>query len=320
MIEDQTTYGWPEFAIELIDALANMEDAEDPDVAGDHLLIELNASKTSERDGRGAPYVHFAATDDSATLQAEISGNAHLTEGWQMTNDQLTFLRDLGWVGHDDEAPNWFMEVPLGDHHHLVAMVVVILRDCFGISSPQLMTYRAFGPTLDSGVTLSLEPTGNIPTEEDERLPALDAHIAECLSDGSSIPVTDHDVLHLVVHRTLCAILGTDIVVDDDGDFEIPGMGQPTWVVVRKDRPTVQILTNLVLGIHSRRATAVEIGILNRDNPVLRWTLHDRTVVLSGSIHGEPFTPRHLDQLIGEFVGALGTRHDLGLRTGGRVA
>ena len=54
--------------------------------------------------------------------------------------------------------------------------------------------------------------------------------------------------------------------------------------------------------VHSRRATAVEIGLLNRDNPWVRWTLHDRTVWQTIVLPGLPFVPSHLDAMLDVFL------------------
>lgn len=59
---------------------------------------------------------------------------------------------------------------------------------------------------------------------------------------------------------------GADPTVDDDGDFVLHHLGQPVWVRVRTDQAAVEIMARVAHDVHSRRATAVEIGLLNRDN------------------------------------------------------
>ena len=74
-------------------------------------------------------------------------------------------------------------------------------------------------------------------------------------------------------------------------------------------------------GVHSRRATAVELGLLNRDNLWVNWTLRDRTVWQTLVLPGFPFVPTHLDAMLDLFLEAMTeTRDDLAYRVGAKVA
>ncbi len=109
--------------------------------------------------------------------------------------------------------------------------------------------------------------------------------------------------------------------IDDDGDFVLHHLGQPVWVRVRDDQPAVEIMARVAHDVHSRRATAVEIGLLNRDNLWVRWTLHDRTVWQTLVLPGVPFVPSHLDAMLDLFLETMtSTRDDLAYRTGAKVA
>ena len=109
--------------------------------------------------------------------------------------------------------------------------------------------------------------------------------------------------------------------IDDDGDFVLHHLGQPVWVRVRADQPAVEIMARVAHDVHSRRATAVEIGLLNRDNLWVRWTLRDRTVWQTLVLPGSPFVPSHLDAMLDLFLEAMtSTRDDLAYRTGAKVA
>ena len=109
--------------------------------------------------------------------------------------------------------------------------------------------------------------------------------------------------------------------IDDDGDFVLHHLGQPVWVRVRRDQPAVEIMARVAHDVHSRRATAVEIGLLNRDNLWVRWTLRDRAVWQTLVLPGIPFVPRHLDAMLDVFLDAMtSTRDDLAYRTGAKVA
>lgn len=71
----------------------------------------------------------------------------------------------------------------------------------------------------------------------------------------------------------------------------------------------------------SRRAAAVEIGLLNRDSPWVRWTLRDRDIWQTILLPGNPFVPSHLHTMLDQFHKAMtATRDDLAYRTGAKVA
>ncbi|MEI2671108.1 MAG: hypothetical protein V9G13_08260 [Marmoricola sp.] len=74
--------------------------------------------------------------------------------------------------------------------------------------------------------------------------------------------------------------------------------------------------------VHSRRATAVEIGLLNRDNLWVRWTLRERAVWQTLLLPGQPVRPeppgRDARPLSSQRMSE--TRDDLAYRTGAKVA
>lgn len=112
-----------------------------------------------------------------------------------------------------------------------------------------------------------------------------------------------------------------DVVVDDDGDFLVRGLGFPLWVRVHSDQPAVEIFTRAVRGVHSRRATAAELAVLNRDSAWCMWKQRGRDVWQESVVHGRPYVPRHLDAMLDVFGAALKqTRDDLAFRVGGKVA
>ena len=100
--------------------------------------------------------------------------------------------------------------------------------------------------------------------------------------------------------------LVADPTVDDDGDFVLHHLGQPVWVRVRTDQPAVEIMARVAHDVHSRRATAVEIGLLNRDNLWVRWTLRERTVWQTLLLPASPFVPSHLDEMLDRRGSAAG--------------
>ena len=76
--------------------------------------------------------------------------------------------------------------------------------------------------------------------------------------------------------------------VDDDGDVVLMHLEQPVWIRVRPEQPAIEISARVAHDVRSRRATAVELAVLNGDNPWVKWVQRDRTVwqhlVIGGGI------------------------------------
>lgn len=109
--------------------------------------------------------------------------------------------------------------------------------------------------------------------------------------------------------------------IDQDGDVVITHLDQRVWVRVRQDQPAVEIIARVAHGVHSRRATAAEIAVLNRAHMWTIWVLSGREVWMRLPIPALPFVPAHLGTMVDLFLEAMTkTRDDLAFRVGGRVA
>lgn len=267
----------------------------------DHLLVEL----PDGADGGTRPYVQFAG--GAGMLRAELSGNVYLAPAYVLTDEWCESLRSMGWGGNDEAEPNWFVERPVGDARSIAALVVAALRLAFGVAHPQLLTYRAWGTNSDGATELGLSATEEVPAEQP--------------SEPMVLQPEDRDDLLAMIRMTLHVKYDEDPAVDDDGDFVLTHLDQPVWVRARPDMPAVEIFARVVHGVHSRRATAIEVGILNRDNPLVKWSMHERTVWQHIVIPALPFAPGHLDAMVDVFLATMtATRDDLALRAGGQVA
>ena len=69
--------------------------------------------------------------------------------------------------------------------------------------------------------------------------------------------------------------------------------------------PAIEIFARVAHGIRSRRATAAEIAVLNRDNPWVKWTLRGAHGVAAHHDPGAPFVPAHLDGMVDVFLVAM---------------
>lgn len=321
-IEHELDATWNDFRDALSGYLTTMTDP----LENDHLIIELPSPDPSGEDGC-APYAQFTGFGDGTMIRAEISGDYYLLPQYRLGADPAGLATVLCWAGNDAapdgdaEKRNWFVERPLAESEVIASQVVWVLRHHFGIAHPHLLTYRAWGPAAEAVERLGLCATADVP--QDEPAPATTRSFpdAEWIRSQLAFEPTDHDELVGLVGAVLRDKYEGEPTIDEDGDFVLHHLDQPVWVRVRPDQPAVEIAARVAHGVHSRRATAVEIGLLNRDHSWVRWILSDRSIWQSLLLQGMPFAPTHLDAMLDVFFEAMSeTRDDLALRTGARVA
>ena len=297
---DETSAAWTTLAQALTAYLCNADDA-------DHLRIELPDPVHDGTVGT-TPYVQFAPFG-GLMVRLEISSNYYLRPEFQLDHVHEVALATMGWrCDGEPRARNWFLESHMWEVEEPVEIVLKTLRDGFNIHHPQLLTYAAFGP--NEATAVHLGPTAT-----------QDIQIEMVANPPLAVAPSDRDHLHRLVGEVLRRKYDAEPVIDNDGDYVIEHMGQPVWVHLRTDQPAVSIMARVAHNVHSRRQSAVEIGILNRDNVWVQWKLHDRHVWQSLHLPAAPFVPHHLDAMIDLFLQAMtATRDDLAYRTGSRAA
>ena len=296
---------WPAFEQGLATYLRTMVDPSE----GDHLLVEM----PGDSQAGCAPYVQFAAFGGGAMVRVELSGNRYLAPQFRLEPAQVAELELRGWRGGDEESPNWFIEVSVEKVGRAARKVTKALRHQFGVPHPQLLSYNAWGPAAENAHVLGLAHTEEVPADVVDEVEAPTKEVANYPDDA--------DQLVEVVAADLRSWLETAPTVDDDGDFVLEHLGQPVWVRVRKDMPAIEVMARVVHGVRSRRATAVELGLLNRDHAWVKWTLRERDVWQTAMVFAWPFATEHLRHAIATFLEDMtATRDDLALRTGGQVA
>ena len=319
---------WQAFRAGLATYLTTMVDADEED----HLILEL-PDPSPAADGTCPPYAQFAGFGEGQMIRAEIAGNVNLMPAHQLGPSDCEAMTRMGWSGNDpDSGPeghNWYVERSIGEADEIADRVVTALRHHFGIAHPQLLTHQAWGPAADGLAVLGLCASGDVPVEVGTAgavSPVRTGGNGPGEEGGSILDVlavepTDRDELLHIVESLLREKYGREPEVDDDGDFVLHHMGQKVWIQVRRDQPAVQVTARVAHGVHSRRATAVEIGLLNRDSLWVRWDLRGRDVWQTLVLPAMPFVPRHLDAMVGLFLDVMtSTRDDLAYRTGARVA
>lgn len=316
---EEVSVAWAALEEGLASYLGTMVDPEEDDT----LIIEL----AGPSDEAGClPYAQFGAFGDGQSIRAEIAGDAHLRAQYEFDEVGCRLLRGLGWrgndAGSDDECEaNWYRESPVADAAEIAGQVVQVMRFCFAIPHPQLLTYDAWGPAASGAGVLGLCATDDVPV--DEPGPPSRPRPQAARERGRSPLVLEpagRDELVTFVASLLREKYGEEPTVDEDGDFVLECMDEPVWVRVRSEQPAVEIMTQVAHGVQSLRAASVEVGLLNRDYVWAKWRLVDRTVWQTVVLPARPFAPGHLDFLLDQFFGVLtSTRDDLVLRLGAKV-
>lgn len=293
---------WTELERALGAYLAVMTDPDEED----HLRIELTAG--DEEEEGCAPYAQFASFGNGHMLRAEVSGNAYLAAKYAMDDNDIKWWSERGWHGHDEEEDDWYVERPIDETGGIARDVIAGLRQVFGVAHPDLLTYAAWGPASDAARALGLVATDDIPAEASASWAPL-----------ARMPENRDDMLRMLA-EVIADVLDDEPTTDGDGDFVIEHRGHTVWIGIHEEQPAVKIFTRLVADVPSRRATAVELGILNRNALWSRWVLRGRAIWQELTIPALPFVPMHVQAMIAHFIQAMDdTCDDLTLRVGGRI-
>lgn len=305
---------WDEFEEALAGYLSTMVDGDD------HLIVELPGD---ERTGT-APYVQFASFGDGTRLRAEVSGNCFLGPDYVLDDAEEALLRRVGFAVDTSEgaqAGNWYVERPVVETPAVAQLAVLALQEVLGVTHPHLLTHQAWGPAADGVAALGLCSSSDVPVEKAPIEKTTEKATEKATRRRTAYRPKNRQRLIKLVGRVLDEKYDGCPEPDDDGDYGVRHMGQPVWVRVREDQPAVEIFARVTHGVRSRRGTAVEVGLLNRDHLWLKWELRGRDVWQKLVIPGFPFVPEHLDGMLDVFMDAMtSTRDDLALRVGGRTA
>jgi hypothetical protein len=191
----------------------------------------------------------------------------------------------------------------------VAAAAVSTLRHELHVAHPHLLTVSAFGPQAALRGMLGLQDSEDVPHEPGGREPP------------PVVVPSDRAELNALIEESLKARFGEDPATDDDGDFVLTHLGQPVWVHAFEEQPAVRVMARVAHGVRSRRQTAVELSILNRDSVFITWVLRDRDVWQQATLSALPFAASHLDEALAQFFNAMShTRDDLALQLGAGVA
>ena len=118
----------------------------------------------------------------------------------------------------------------------------------------------------------------------------------------------------------LVPMFGAQLERDEDGDFPVFVGLVPLWVRVLDGQPLVRIFSHAVCGVRNLDQAAIEIGILNRRTPLIKFYLSGDAIVAAADLPAAPFVGpqlRHLIENVLELLNDLA--RDLALRVDGHL-
>jgi hypothetical protein len=300
-LDQAVNRAWSSFAHRLADHLAAMDE--------DDLLVVDVETAVPPSDG-AAPYAQFCAWGEES-LRAEISSNSYLAPEHRLDDAVAAQLVRLGWhpPSHgktetaDGGSANFYLDASRRDADRVAAMAVAALRDVFGVTHPAFLVV----PDLELFDALPVEPIGSDAPDEPDEPVALVAESLEHLRVAVDAAITPAD--------------GPALVHDDQGDIPIPFGSAVVFVRVHESAPVVELFSCVVEDVEDRERAAIEVAVLNREHPLVKFLLVEDVVVAMIVLPALPFAPRHLRALL-PLMGEIIDRVDDGLvaRVGGRRA
>lgn len=231
-------------------------------------------------------------------LQGEGEHVTALLVGLSAEHD-VAVVEVLGWHPPDEDEPGslWGMTLPVAEAEVLAGMVSGALRYVFDVADPVFVAENLPGPA-------------SVPS------PAVDHGEAAEAAEVIGYPSCFDELVDLV-ERALAVNYGPEIVRDDDGDYPIRAGVVPLWVRVHDDAPVVRLFSYVVRSVRDRRQARIEIGILNRRTPLLKFHLDERVITATYDLPAVPLlgtqllhTIDRVSELLNDLAGDLALRVD----------
>ena len=234
------------------------------------------------------PSLRIQVLDD--VVHVEAVRNLVMDREHLFTPDQQRGLSALGWEAPDHvDHPAWWIGGLLEDADALCRVLADTWRSVFGVLHP------GFLEVVDPGVAPD-------PAEPDVLQPDSRESLLELVA-LSLVPTYGHDVKR-----------------DDDGDFPVFTGVVPVWIRVLQDRPVLRFFSHVVCDVGNPTQARLEVEILNRQVPLLKFQLAGDTVLASYELPADPFVARQAMGVLEQVAETLNEiAADLADRVGGQL-
>lgn len=295
--ESRTTAAWRRFQMRLADRFAELADDE---------VVLLEAETSAEADGAG-PYAQVWSRQ--GRLRCEAVSNHYLAASHRLDDAAEAALQRLGFAPPTSATDrqgslNFWVDadgdVGEGGADRLAALVVPALRDVYGVPHPAFLTGDAL-------VDAREEESGYETAGPDE---------ADGVAGEPAVyPVHGREHLQRLVDEALTPFFGHPPDHDADGDIPVAADDVTAYVSVLPDRPVVRVFACLAARVRDAGRADFEVGVLNRDVPLLKFFRRGEGVFLQVDVVGWPFVADHLRQLVQRVCQEVGQiRDDLVVR------
>lgn len=254
-----------------------------------------------------APFVRFwhdPARGTGVTLEA--SGNPELGERSQLTAEQLTQLKELGYqppsVEEGHPGGRFWTTAEQDDARRLADLAVATLRDVFGVQHPVFLAPDQLAEVLQAEAA----PVREAPDYDADDLVAVVPH--------------DRGQLDDLVTAELTSMFGHPPIRDSEGDVAIRVGSSMVFIRSMPEGDELLLFSPLVHEVEGRSRAVEVLNDLNTDSRHGRFALLRDRVFVSLSLFTHPFVPAHLHQAL-RMISQIadGIDDDLALKLRGRT-
>lgn len=271
-LDRSTAQSWAAFTSRLAEVISMIDDTAD-------LTIGCVAVDADE-----VPYVRFHSVDRD-TLLATATSNASLGETWQLSNEQLDAMSDLGWHDPTTEGPhpgpNFWTTDRQDNAAGLADLAVRTLRDVFLVQHPVFLAPDQLAEILQAPHEEA--PSPQTPFDQDD----IEARIPRSLQH-----------LDELIEKELVDMFGHPPVRDAEGDFALRVGSTMVFLRPSTDFREVILFSALVHDVAGRSRAAEVLNDLNGEARMVKFHLIRDRVFVTLSVFAHPFVPAHLHQAV----------------------
>ncbi|MCW2866198.1 MAG: hypothetical protein JWR20_386 [Marmoricola sp.] len=286
--EESVERAWVRFEADLAARVRAVQAAGDVQPAGVQPV-----TVSAESAGASEPHLRLALWDDEVAV--EIGTDVFLRDDDALDEVQRAALLALGWSAPDGvDHPTWWCDVEIGELDAVLSLVTSTLRGVFDVVDPAFLD-------------VAPHPVPVAAAEPDPDDLVL------------GFPTTTGEMAVLVT-QVLQGAYGEGIVRDADGDFPIWTGTVPVWITAMGPRRALRFFSHVVIEVGNLAQAKIEVEILNRRTPLLKFHLAGDVLIASYELPASPFIGPTVMGTLDEIADTLDDlAQDLADRVGGRL-
>lgn len=268
-IDRSTAQAWAEFQSRLTEVISVIDDSGDLNICAEsrsddeELLVRLSSP---ERD----------------VVRAEAMSNDGLSPQFQLAAEQLTTMKELGWLPPSTAGArptqNFWLEESQEQSDHLSELAVAALRDVYGVPHPVFLAPDQLAEILHP--------------------PADTGLVAAATGDSTATVPGSQEHLNDLVDAELTAMFGHRPIRDSEGDIAIRVGSTMLFLRTAPDGREIVVFAAVVHDVEGRSRAAEVLNDLNVEARWVKFQLIRDRVFVSLSLPARPFVPAHLRQAV----------------------